>query len=101
VKFGKEPTVTIAEGQCPWALRHIFPQLPVPEIYGWTTDGDTVFLYMELELVQGVTLEERWDSLPTTERVGICQELRAMLADLRRLRQYPSDYLRGKYSSLS
>jgi hypothetical protein len=35
VKYGKE--ITIAEGQCLWALCHFLPsQVPVPEVYvGW------------------------------------------------------------------
>ena len=58
VKFGHDPEATIAEGQCLWALRRVLPHLPVPEIYGWNQDGDNVFLYMEL--INGVTLEEQW-----------------------------------------
>ncbi|KAL5589467.1 hypothetical protein FOVSG1_011334 [Fusarium oxysporum f. sp. vasinfectum] len=48
VKFGKEPRVTVAEGQCLWWLRRHVPSVPVPEMYGWTEDGGEVFLYMQL-----------------------------------------------------
>ena len=66
VKFGFE--VSIAEGQCLWALRRLLrDHVPVPEVYGWRQDGEQVFIYMEL--VAGVTLEERWESLSSEERV--------------------------------
>lgn len=99
VKFGKDPTVTIAEGQCLWSLHQLLPQVPVPEIYGWRQDGDNTFLYMEL--VQGVTLENQWDSLNRTERGAVCEHLRDILTELRQLRQDPSDLFLGRqYSSL-
>lgn len=61
VKWGRH--ITIAEGQCMWACRHLLSGIiPVPEIYGWVTDkdhGDTeVFIYMEV--IKGVMLENRW-----------------------------------------
>jgi hypothetical protein len=38
VKYGKE--ITIAEGQCLWAIRRLLPyQVPVPEVYGWCQEG--------------------------------------------------------------
>ncbi|KAM7212945.1 phosphotransferase enzyme family protein [Rhypophila decipiens] len=91
VKFGSAPMVTVAEGQCLWALRHALPNFPVPEIYGWTHDGGEVFIFMEL--VQDVTLEDRWDDLDRTERTGICTQLRSLLAVLRSLRHAPDDGL--------
>ncbi|KAH7011273.1 kinase-like domain-containing protein [Ilyonectria destructans] len=93
VKFGKDPKVTIAEGQCLWSLHQLLPQVLVPEIYGWRQDGDNTFLYMEL--VQGVTLENQWDSLNRTERGGVCENLRDILTELRQLRQDPSDLFLG------
>jgi hypothetical protein len=68
----------VDEGQCLWALRRTLPELPIPEVYGWTHDGDQVFIYMEL--VQGATLEQRWESLDLAEREGVCGQLRGMLA---------------------
>lgn len=38
VKLGKEPCVTVAEGQCLWWLRRHLPSVRVPEMYGWTED---------------------------------------------------------------
>lgn len=89
VKFGGAPRVTVAEGQCLWALRHALPNFPVPEVYGWTHDDGEVFIFMEL--VQGVTLEDRWDALDRTERTGICTQLASLLAVLRSLRHAPDD----------
>lgn len=95
VKFAKAPRVTIVEGQCLWALRQFLPQVPVPEIYGCRQEGSYTYLYMEL--VQGVTLEERWDTLDRQDRVGVCEHLRDILIDLRKLRQDPSDPFLGMY----
>jgi hypothetical protein len=93
VKFGLE--ITIAEGQCLWAIRRFFPRnvLPVPEIYGWTTDGDQVFLYMEL--VEGATLEERWPDLSPDDKLEICKQLRMIFGGLRQFEQDPADQFVG------
>jgi hypothetical protein len=41
VKYGRE--ITIAEGQCLWAIRRLLPyQVPVPEVYGWCEEGGEV-----------------------------------------------------------
>ncbi|ELR04301.1 hypothetical protein VC83_06017 [Pseudogymnoascus destructans] len=92
VKYGKE--ITIAEGQCLWAIRRFLPsQVPVPEVYGWCEDNGEVFVYMEL--VKGVTLEKRWESLSKQERKIVCDQLRAMLLALRNLQQDPKDQFLG------
>lgn len=93
VKFGKDPRVTVAEGQCLWWLRRCLPSVPVPEIYGWTDDGGEVFLYMQM--VEGVTLEKRWDSLSREDKVGVCEQLRDMVDDLRRVKRDPEDAFLG------
>lgn len=96
VKFGSTPRVTVDEGQCLWALRHAlltkFP-VPVSEVYGWTHDDSQVFIYMEL--VQGVTLEQRWESLNEVEREGVCQQLRVMLSEVRNVRHATSEFFLG------
>ncbi|KAF4946988.1 hypothetical protein FGADI_10753 [Fusarium gaditjirri] len=94
VKFGKEPRVTIAEGQCLWWLRQHLLSVPVPEIYGWTEDGGEVFLYMQL--VEGVTLEKRWDFLNREDKNGICEQLRAMVVDLRQVKRDSNDEFLGQ-----
>lgn len=96
VKFGSE--VTIAEGQCLWALRKLLSNgpycVPVPEIYGWRTDGDQVFIYQEL--VTGVTLADRWNGLEDEEKKHIVQKLKDMVHGLRLLQQDPSDVFIGE-----
>ncbi|KAF5599858.1 phosphotransferase family [Fusarium pseudoanthophilum] len=94
VKFGKEPRVTVAEGQCLWWLRRHLPSVPVPEIYGWTEDEGECFLYMQL--VEGLTLEERWDSLSREDKVGVCEQLRDMVIELRRVKRDPEDEFLGQ-----
>lgn len=96
VKNGKN--ISIAEGQCLWALRRFLPsQVPVPEIYGWCEDNGEVFIYQEL--VKGVTLENRWESLAKEERGIVCDQLRVMLLELRNLQQDPKDQFVGEYVS--
>jgi hypothetical protein len=93
VKYGR--AITIAEGQCLWAVRKLIGQVvPVPEIYGWQTDGDDTFIYMEL--IQGDTLEQRWDTLTKEEREDICHQLRRMVDSWRELRQDPADSFIGR-----
>lgn len=91
VKYGSE--ITIAEGQCLWAIRRTLPSIPVPEVYGWRWDNDEVFIYMEL--IDGVTLESVWRDLDLEEKLDICKQLRPMLEDLRDLKQDPSDTFIG------
>jgi hypothetical protein len=96
VKYG--PEITIAEGQCLWAIRHLLHDLvPVPEVYGWCEDEGVTFIYMEL--IDGVTLEERWPDLSTTERQDICQQLRVMVDSMRTLRQPADDQFIGKHTT--
>lgn len=74
VKYGSE--ITIAEAQCLWCLnRHMKGKVPTPELYGWRTDGDEIFIYMEL--IHEDTLKQRWPSLSDGDRESILQELRA------------------------
>jgi hypothetical protein len=69
VKFGSH--VAVAEVQCLWFIRRTFGDMvPVPEIYGWRTDGREVFLYMQL--IRGVTLKQRWDYPSIAERASVC-----------------------------
>ncbi|KAK4198397.1 phosphotransferase enzyme family protein [Triangularia verruculosa] len=93
VKFGPPLQITAAEGQCLWALRRVVPEVPVPEVYGWTRDGGQNFIYMEL--VQGCTLAEQWDHLNPTARVDICNQLSAIIAKLRELRHSPGEFFLG------
>ena len=92
VKWGVE--VEIAEAQSVYAVnRFLNGRVPVPEIYGWRTDGDEKFLYMQY--VHGQTLEEAWDSLEHNERDTVCRQLRTICDSLRQLEQDPSDTFIG------
>ncbi|GBF61798.1 hypothetical protein TMEN_4316 [Trichophyton mentagrophytes] len=71
VKFGRAPEATVAEGQLLWALRRTLPTVPVPEV------------------------ELRWQYLGPAERVAICQQLRDIILDYRRLRHAPGDFFLG------
>ncbi|GAM87388.1 hypothetical protein ANO11243_054120 [Dothideomycetidae sp. 11243] len=88
VKYGYEPRVSIAEGRTLRALREAAIKVPVPEIYGWKKEGRRVFLYME-DVGCTTTLEYQWDILKLRDRAGICKQLKAILGDLRRLKQPP------------
>lgn len=93
VKYGG--AVSIAEGQCLWMLRtYLGHKVPVPEVYGWRRDGEETFIYMEL--IRGSTLEQRWDELSTTERSGLSDQLRPMVAALGALKQSPRESCIGK-----
>ncbi|KAK4461562.1 phosphotransferase enzyme family protein [Cladorrhinum samala] len=93
VKFGPPIEVSIAEGQCLWVLRRVVPEVPVPEVYGWTQDGGQNFIYMEL--VQGLTLAEQWDHLDSNGRTDICNQLSTTIAKLRELRHAPGEFFLG------
>jgi hypothetical protein len=76
VKYGTE--ITIAEGQCLLFVRSkLSPYVPVPEVYGWCKDDGQVFVYMEL--VDGITLEESWEGMKEEDRLAVCEQLRGMI----------------------
>lgn len=84
VKWGTD--VTIAEGQCLWFLnRHLRQTVPVPQIYGWKTDEDQTFLYMEL--VEGLPLSERWGAFTPQEKADVCKQLGGMISGWRAIVQ--------------
>ncbi|KAJ5413493.1 kinase-like protein [Penicillium sp. CMV-2018d] len=92
VKWGV--LVNIHEAQSTYAVYHLLNgRVPVPEVFGWRTDGDEKFIYMQY--VQGQTLEEAWDSLQPTDRDIIVQKLRMICDNLRQLEQDPSDKFIG------
>ncbi|KAF2729727.1 phosphotransferase family protein [Polyplosphaeria fusca] len=92
VKFG--PTISTSEALCLWAIRKfLYGQVPVPEVYGWDSDGRHVFIYMQL--IHGVTLFERYDSLSSDDKRAICQDLRRIMSQLRAIRQSPSNQVIG------
>ena len=93
VKFG--PHVTPTEAQCLWMIRkELQGQVPVPEVYGWRIDGAETFIYMQL--VQGDTLRDRWDSLSYSDKTAVCQQLRQITISLRQLEQDQDELFIGK-----
>jgi hypothetical protein len=92
VKYGA--SITIAEGQCLWAIRHLLPSVPVPEAYGWCRDQNETFIYMQL--IEGITLENAWPDLDTEGRYQVCQQLEMIFRDLRQLKQTPNSPFIGK-----
>jgi len=97
VKFG--PTISTSEALCLWAIRKfLYGQVPVPEVYGWDSDGRHVFIYMQL--IHGVTLFEQYDSLSSDDKRAICQDLRRIMSQLRAIRQSPSNQVIGTFRYL-
>ncbi len=84
MKFGLE--ASIAEGQCLYTIRRVLgPYVPVPEVYAWCKEGKETFIFMEL--IDGLSLEDRWADLSTEERHNVVQELRGILLTLREAKQ--------------
>ncbi|KKZ62391.1 hypothetical protein EMCG_03218 [[Emmonsia] crescens] len=48
-----------------------------------------------MELVQGVTLEQRWESLDRAQRVEICEQLRVLIQEVRKLQHAPGEFFLG------
>lgn len=50
VKAGYADYLRLEEAQTMQALRQAFPdnEVPVPEVFGWKTSGEQVFIYMSL-----------------------------------------------------
>jgi tRNA A-37 threonylcarbamoyl transferase component Bud32 len=94
VKYSETTSAIIAEGQCLWAIRRFLPEVPVPEVYGWTQENGIAFLYMEY--IDGITLRDRWDTLAVTEKDGVCKQLKTLIAKMSHLRQVPDDQFIGR-----
>lgn len=96
VKYGSY--ITPAEAQCLWYFnRHMHGIVPTPELFGWCRDGGETFIYMQL--VQGETLEEAWQSLSERDRRDVCEQLRSYVLAWRELRQESEPYYIGKNST--
>ena len=103
IKWGVD--ARISEAQCLYAIRrYLKGDVPVPEVYGWRTDGNEKYIYMEY--VQGKTLEQVWDVMEPDDKATICHELRIPFQCLRQLDQDPLDTFVGanvyslRYSTL-
>lgn len=95
VKFGRNDAVNISEGQCLWAIRRLLPSIPVPEIYGWSTEDGYVLLYMEM--VKGVTVERRWPTMTDEEKHELWRALQSAVSELRTLSQDVNDQFLGMW----
>ena len=84
IKYGSDVTVDEAVTMC--AIRQrLGHQVPIPELFGWRVDGDTIFMYMEL--MNGTTLEKSLGDMTLPDKEFICDQLREMLSTLRQLQQ--------------
>jgi hypothetical protein len=88
VKFG--PDISTLEAINLWAVRRALGDvIPVPEVYGWRVverDGESSEVFIYMQLVQGLTLEQRWTELSAIEKQGISSDLRTMTSCFRSLR---------------
>jgi aminoglycoside phosphotransferase len=98
VKYGGDVTVTEAQTQLSLRSR-LSGSVPIPEVYGWAVDNGQTFIYMEL--VEGVALYEVWGRLGEPDRLGICEELRAMIQAWRALKQLEDPPYIGKLDILT
>lgn len=86
VKWGS--SVQPSEAQCLYAIRQTLKgDVPVPEVYGWRTEGDEKYIYMEY--MNGESLERVWPVMGHEDKAGICRELRTICQRLRQLEQDP------------
>ena len=78
-----------------WVIKKRFGrQIPVPELFGWRVHQGTVFIYMEL--IPGVTLQERWSDLNFSDKASICERLCQMISSLRQFQHESDDKFIGK-----
>jgi aminoglycoside phosphotransferase len=92
VKYG--PEVKPSEGQCMRLVKYyLASEVPVPEVYGWDKDGDDVFLYMQF--ISGVRLQELWLRIGPDEKASLVEEIRQIVQRLGQLRQPPSKEIIG------
>lgn len=98
VKYGADVTIAEAETQV-MVREQLLGRVPVPEVFGWTEDGDQTFIYMSL--IPGETLQQRWGGLDENERQTICAELRQMVTTWKALRPELDDIYIGKENNKS
>ena len=92
VKFGSH--VAVYEAQCLVIVKKLLgDEVPVPEVYGWQVHDGRVFIYMQL--IQGQSLLDQWESLGMSDRMTICEQLRGMVTALHSVRQDPDDTFIG------
>ncbi|KAL4811874.1 phosphotransferase enzyme family protein [Aspergillus spinulosporus] len=88
VKWGS--SVQLSEAHCLYAVRQTLKgDVPVPEVYGWRTEGNEKYIYMEY--VNGISLEQAWPIMGQEDKAGVCRELRTIYQRLRQVEQDPED----------
>lgn len=88
VKWGS--WTKISEAQCLYAVRRLLKDdVPVPEVYGWRTEGNVKYIYMEY--VKGKSLDQVWPTMGLEDKAGVCRELRTIFQRLRQVEQDPED----------
>ncbi|EDP53281.1 hypothetical protein ACP6JD_005091 [Aspergillus fumigatus] len=93
VKWGS--SVQISEAQCLYAVHQFLKgDVPAPEVYGWRTEGNEAYIYMEY--INGQSLEQAWPSMGYEDKAGICRELRTIFQHLRQVEQDPEDPFVGE-----
>lgn len=98
VKSGHRQHGRLEEALTMRALRKAFPngEVPVPEVFGWRTIGDSEYIYMSL--VPGVRLFDAWDSIPAEDKSSVCDQLEKIQMELQKLK-HPSGTFIGKQIS--
>jgi len=82
IKYG--PRVTIDEAVTMLMVKKVLGDLvPVPELFGWRVHQGTVFIYMEL--ISCVTLQECWSSMELPGQHSICGQLCQIISSLRQV----------------
>lgn len=93
VKHGGD--VTVVEAQTQMMVREkLQGQVTVPEVFGWAEDGAQRFIYMSL--IEGSTLQERWEDMSEDERRAVCEELKCAVKAWRTLEQDKHDRYIGE-----
>ncbi|ESZ95245.1 phosphotransferase enzyme family protein [Sclerotinia borealis F-4128] len=88
VKYGGN--VTVIEAQTQMMVREsLQDKVPIPEVFGWTKDGDQTFIYMSF--IEGVTLQDRWPTMEKDEKDAVCKQLNQIMKALRTLKQDDHD----------
>jgi hypothetical protein len=87
VKFGSH--IPVVEAINLLAVRRVFQDLvQAHEVYGWRVlerEGDTLEVFIYMQVIPGPTLEQRWSSLSLAEKQTICSDLRTFVFSFRGL----------------
>ncbi|KAF1996786.1 phosphotransferase enzyme family protein [Amniculicola lignicola CBS 123094] len=99
VKFGRQ--ISTQEAINLWAIRKVIQnQTLVPEVYGWRVvqNGEFPEVFIYMQLVQGPTLAEQWDSMLVHDKQTVCNDLHVFVSRYREFRQNESAQVIGSVS---